>query len=814
MPTPQTVAVFTFYIMINTQISIFKDCKSPANPYNKTIGYFLDRIKNGSKATENVLKFRETKDEQYKKMLPAATLSGVFSYRSKNKLTTYSQFAVIDFDKFGTITDAKAIKENIAKDPCCFSAFISPSGKGVKAIIRTKNEPEKYESYYRAICKKYADVHLDSKTKDISRLCFESYDPDIYINENANEWGEEEEEPYTTMGYVQNTVIVPLKSESRIIEKLQKWFDTKYNMSNGERSNNLYKFACSLNAFGINQITAENYLLKYAQKGFDSNEIKSIVKSAYNRLRNEFNTRCFEDVETKIFIDKAINSGKKIPEIKKELEAQNNPISHNAETFSEVMEKVKNNDDASVFWKYDHNGKIEIIPHKFERYLKENDFCKFYPESSSDTFIFVKKDSNLIEESNNYKIKDYVLNDLRYRENLGFAPFDYMAKNTKFFSNEFLNMIESVDIEIKKDTEKTCYLYYKNYVVEVGIDYIKKIDYIDIDKYVWKNCVINRDFIEFDHHKSEFRSFLWYIAGEDQHSYNCFKSAAGYLMHSYKTTTDNKAIILNDELISDMPNGRSGKGLFFTGLKHLKKVNSIDGKDFSFEKNFKFQTVSTDCQVLVFDDVKRNFEFERLFSVITEGIEIEYKNQGTVKLPVEKSPKIIITTNYTINGEGGSFEARKHELELSAYFNSNYTPEDKFGHRLFDQWDKNEWARFDNFMIQCIQYYLQHGLVKQKHKNLELRKMIGETSTEFYEWCKDGNLRLNYRWNNVECFNAFVEANNDYKNKLTQKTFKRWIKTYCNFSKLIYADGTFNNQRYFIISETEQQKKEEEQCPF
>ena len=89
----------------------------------------------------------------------------------------------------------------------------------------------------------------------------------------------------------------------------------------------------------------------------------------------------------------------------------------------------------------------------------------------------------------------------------------------------------------------------------------------------------------------------------------------------------------------------------------MKKVDSIDGKDFSFEKNFKFQTVSTDCQVLVFDDVKKNFEFERLFSIITEGIEIEYKNQGTIKIPVEKSPKIVITTNYTIKGEGGSFDA-------------------------------------------------------------------------------------------------------------------------------------------------------------
>ena len=90
----------------------------------------------------------------------------------------------------------------------------------------------------------------------------------------------------------------------------------------------------------------------------------------------------------------------------------------------------------------------------------------------------------------------------------------------------------------------------------------------------------------------------------------------------------------------------------------------IDGKTFEFTKSFPYQTVSTDCQVLVFDDVKKNFSFESLFCVITEGI-TEYKGQDAIKIPVEHSPKILITTNYTIGGIGGSFERRKMEVEIS-----------------------------------------------------------------------------------------------------------------------------------------------------
>ena len=171
-----------------------------------------------------------------------------------------------------------------------------------------------------------------------------------------------------------------------------------------------------------------------------------------------------------------------------------------------------------------------------------------------------------------------------------------------------------------------------------------------------------------------------------------FKSAIGYLLHSYKTQADNKAIILNDEIITDEPNGWSGKGVFFNGIKQLKKLVALNGKKIDLNSQFAFQTVKADCQVLVFDDVKRNFPFEDLFSIITEGLEIEYKGQGAIKLPVTKSPKIVITTNYTIKGEGGSFDARKFELELSSYFNSKFSPKDKFGHMFFDEWDSDEWS--------------------------------------------------------------------------------------------------------------------------
>jgi hypothetical protein len=368
-----------------------------------------------------------------------------------------------------------------------------------------------------------------------------------------------------------------------------------------------------------------------------------------------------------------------------------------------------------------------------------------------------------------------------------------MANTTKYFGADFLSCLNSTEIELKEDTADTCYLYFKNKVVKVNKTSIEEIEYLNIDGYVWRKQVIDRDFNFADHHDSVFRKFIWLIAGQDDERYNSFKSVVGYLLHSFKTSSNNKAIIFNDETISENPNGGSGKGLFWNALSKMKKVASIDGKTFEFTKSFPYQTVSTDTQILIFDDVKKNFSFESLFSLITEGITLEYKGQDAIKLPVQKSPKILITTNYTIGGVGGSFERRKFEVEMSSYFNHQHTPIDEFKHLLFDDWNEAEWSRFDNYMIQCTQFYLQHGLVKNDFKNLEIRKFIKETSFEFYEWATPENILVNVRLPKDEIYNSLIRDYSDLSKWLRKKTLNKWLKIYGEYKGYKVLEGKSNN---------------------
>jgi hypothetical protein len=213
---------------------------------------------------------------------------------------------------------------------------------------------------------------------------------------------------------------------------------------------------------------------------------------------------------------------------------------------------------------------------------------------------------------------------------------------------------------------------------------------------------------------------------------------------------------------------------------------------------------------LVFDDIKKNFAFENLFSLITEGITIEYKGQDAIHIPVEKSPKIVITTNYTVKGNGGSFEARKFELELSNYFNVNHTPEQKFGKRLFDGWNEKEWAEFDNYMINCLQYYLKNGIQKHEYKNLEVRKFINVTSYEFYEWTQTPDwITFGERYNKGILYEKFCEDFSVDKKYVTPRRFRNWIKEYCNHFNAEFVEPRSNGIRYEIIL-----KKNEVENPF
>ncbi len=196
---------------------------------------------------------------------------------------------------------------------------------------------------------------------------------------------------------------------------------------------------------------------------------------------------------------------------------------------------------------------------------------------------------------------------------------------------------------------------------------------------------------------------------------------------------------------------------------------------------FAFQSVSLDTSVIEFNDVDKKFRFDKLFSIITDGITVEKKNKDEMTIPFDQSPKVIISTNYTIAGVDDSTLDRQFIVEFSDHYSKSHKPIDEFGHLFFDEWDKEEWNRFDNFMIKCLQFYLSNGLVPYEYKNLELKKLIDSTSAEFADFVE--RLELDTDYSKKELHSEFKEEFPDFEN-LKQNTFTRRIKIYAGIEGL------------------------------
>ena len=607
---------------------------------------------------------------------------------------------------------------------------------------------------------------------------------------------------------------IPITDHDRIINILLSWWNKKYGLVSGQRNNNVFILAAALNDFGIDKIDAAGVLYQFQSSDFTSQEIKTTLNSAYSHTE-KFGTKFYEDIEaTKSLINDVV-SGKPKKEIRSDLEESG----VGDDVIDAVIEQAEEDVAEKKFWTVTDRGTISVIPIMFREFLESNGFYKYNPEGSK-SFIFVKVTNNLIEDTTDHEIKNFVLKYLEDTKNLD--VYNYFADKTRLFKEDYLSMLSPVQVHFISDDKSTAYLYYRNCAVKVSKDDIEIVDYIDLGGFVWKDHVINRDFEVVKVESCDYKRFISNISGGNKDTVASMESTIGFLLHGYKNYSYCPAVILNDEVISDNPEGGTGKGLFMSGISQMKKMVVIDGKSVNFDKSFAYQLVSADTQVIVFDDVKKHFDFERLFSVVTEGITLEKKNKDAIKLSYEDSPKVAITTNYAIKGKGASFVRRKWDLEFKQYYTPTFTPLKDFGRLLFSDWDREEWLKFDNYMISNLMLYLTNGLVESEFVNQKIRQLSTETSHEFIEWCglvkgfeKSDKLRLNTIIYKSELFNDFISDNPDYgshgNKKLSRIKFYQWLVSYGKYATgKEPVDGRFSEGRWieFIDGKKEEKKRD------
>lgn len=298
-------------------------------------------------------------------------------------------------------------------------------------------------------------------------------------------------------------------------------------------------------------------------------------------------------------------------------------------------------------------------------------------------------------------------------------------------------------------------------------------------------------------------------------------TSIGYLLHDFKDDNELKAIIAVDGKISEVgsSNGRSGKSLVGKAIRQMIPQVTIDGKNKKLDDdNFRYNDVTEKTKNLFFDDVRANFDFESLFSVITDGMTVNQKSGRRFALKPDETPKILITTNHALNGSGSSFTDRQSYMVFYDFYNDDHKPVHDFGCAFFSEWDADQWNLFYNLMGTCLMLYFKSkqngwsgakriGIVPPPMEDVERRKLRQTMGENFLTWAdayfhwdpktKSGN--LNQRHVRKELNDDFLNENPLERKYCPANRFKEKIMAYCQYTGLDFNPKQRNDKGLDVL---------------
>ena len=481
--------------------------------------------------------------------------------------------------------------------------------------------------------------------------------------------------------------------------------------------------------------------------------------------------------------------------------------------------KTVENDISYKLKGFYYTGLIKLINHLgfYKRYLDK---------SKKGNSILIYEKNNVIEETNCEVIRLAVLNYIESRliDNPKFEfegeicmiPSEallnmFYKQSNNIFNEKWLQQIGEHTKEILKDTESDIVMVFKNVIAKTSKNstVVKSINELN-DSCVWKDQQIQHDFnYTVNGVRSEYAKFCKNVTSGIENRYAALSSAIGYMLHHHFDPTKGQAVILYDEAItnSHLPQGGTGKGLIVNGIKQIRMVTKIDGKNFNITNRFKFELVKPSTQVVWFDETNKDFKFDVLFSQLTDGWTIERKYLPQFIIQIDESPKSIICSNLILSNAGSSNKRRQFPVELNNYYSGNIingteTPiQDEHG-VLFDaNCTSEEWDLFFSFMCDCSRYYLENGLISYERKNISLNLLKQQTCDDFVDWIQEQNFKKGIKYFPDELFTNFK---NCYSfEKLERRLFANWIKNFASSKSWNVEFKSSNNKSYFYFSKIE-----------
>ena len=815
--------------MFNPKISLYSGVKDTTGIITNCRKAFEAIL--SDEMNRSITKLRAEPDDKkraaLKVKLPAVTWSGTFTNgRTGDKLLQHSGLICLDFDKLENVDD---VRDNILanRPEFLYAVFISPSGNGLKVICRVEILSDLsvpgisvlHGKHFRQLAdyfKKNQSIVADESGKDVNRLCFLSYDARLWVTDQeptalALPKMEEPKKPAAKKEFRKF-----MDAEVGSFDYLRKFTDKKFTYAEGSRNQYINAFVMNCKGYGI-----------------DEQETGTYVLNNFHEYVNEHGTADVINIVRSVYANTKIEFGKYKPKERKQAERKAQTPkkeSVNANTYNEKIlfyyevEKVdKETGEVKTEFKFDHDG--------LTFFLANNGFRKV--RLGEKGFQFVRVSHGLIEaiepDDINHFIMAYLHKDVRPTMEGGIYGIDdvmddlhevrkmYKRGLNTYSKTSMYTSLPELKPVFLKDSEKETFLYFSNGYVCVSGDKKELRSYENLKENIWSKQRKQFDIQILDKSEIE-KSVVWQFInmailgagsddGKDPQRLKSMLTTIGYVIDTYKDPTKTKAPVFQDKKVNGTgtdANGGSGKTL--TAHMIAKMINTcvIDGKNFSFESPYPYDTFRVDQKLIVYNDVNKKFPFEGLFHKITEDFQFDRRYVDAIVIPHEDSPKHLVITNYSLMGDGSSHRRRQHIIEFSDYFNDEHTPKDEFNHRFFIDWDTAEWNRFYNFMIHCVMLYKKDGLVSFPAQNVKLNKLINEAGEEFIDWMdamfigdKDVPAMLPLVKNSKDdLFNALTKDCRRYSQMQNSNKFTNWAKLWADM-RGFYLDVNKSGRNYF-----------------
>jgi len=385
--------------------------------------------------------------------------------------------------------------------------------------------------------------------------------------------------------------------------------------------------------------------------------------------------------------------------------------------------------DAVSFYEIDADGNVITCPTMYADFLKQENFIRI---STPDDKIQLLKNTNNVVDFYNHKtdIVSFLESEINEVESNKDAVRNRIARDNSNVLQHSFTLLEPNPLVYYKDTKTSFGLPFENgffYFDEVDTMEIKRKEYSEVNGFFAPHPMQKRQF-QYTNEIGDYELFIQRIStgvkdysettDEDKQTITAFHSMIGYLCHNFKIKDTTQAIILTDEGANDETrNGGRGKSLVGDGVKQVTKTLQKGGDEFRGDYIHNYADLEKSSNVYFIDDVPAKFNYNDLYTQITQGINVQPKGKQAVQIEFEDTPKFLVTSNWIVRSEDNdsSTHRRFTEYKVKPYYNIKNRPRDEFGKLFFDDWDGVEWNKYYSFIFRCVNVYLKHGIIKIKY---------------------------------------------------------------------------------------------------